>query len=518
MEPKLLLVHALLLLYWENKLDTRTEGSRELVREVLETIKPPENTLDTDSDRHVIVGLKNTIISMLKDDPALPIDKLILLQRIRLNTKNDDGLYQMIVQSLEGEPTQDILRRLCVDYARSLMEARKTKSFIDMVRKWATDIVYGDPNNFGKISDLALKMQAELDPFIHGAAGAGISAIAGMVDYVDFDDIDSIRELFQKAKEESSLDGIMRTGYQAINRMMGDYGGLRRGDFIVVGAFQHNYKTGFTLNLTRQVAIYNTPYMIDPKKKPLILHISSENHLTDNLMLMAEGLYENSRHEAFDRYAMTDEEASQFIRTETSATGYTLKMHKVNPSEFTYSSLFQLIMEYESQGYEIHLMTIDYLNMFNKAGCVSNFTGADTRDLFRRVRNFCSVRKITCITPHQISMDAKILQRSGMDLIVKELVGKSYWDSCKTIDQEVDIELLINIEIVDGRKYLTVQRGKHRKSGPVTPLRDLFCILPFHPIGAVRDDINTVDLSVKKLGQRSNPNTGEIEEDEAMFA
>ena len=141
--------------------------------------------------------------------------------------------------------------------------------------------------------------------------------------------------------------------------------------------------------------------------------------------------------------------------------------------------------------------------MFNKAGCITGFTGADTRDLFRRVRNFCSARKITVITPHQISMDGKNLLREGRDMIVKELVGKSYWDSCKTIDQEVDVEILIHIEIVDGKKYLTCVRGKHRKSGTVTPLKDLFCILPFYPVGAVRDDFGGKDLSIKKLDTRA---------------
>jgi hypothetical protein len=518
MEPKLLLVHSLLLLFWENKLDTKTEGSRELVKEVLDSIEPPATTLDTDTDRHIIVGLKSTIQSMLKEDANIPIDKTMLLQRVCLNTKGDDSMYQMIVRSMDGDYDQPQLRRQCIDYSKSLIEARKSKQFMDMVRKWTRDILYGDINSLGSTSEIALAMQADLDAYAHGNIHHGIGGIAGMVDYVDFDDIDSIRELFLKAKEESSTDGILRTGYQALNRMLGDYGGFRRGDFVLVGAFQHNYKTGFTLNLTRHIAIYNKPYMINADKKPLIIHISSENQLTDNLMLMAEGFYENKYLKAYDRTVADPEIAAKWIKTESMVNGYTLKMHRVNPSEFTYSSLFQLIMEYESQGYEIHLLTIDYLNMFNKAGCVSNFTGADTRDLFRRVRNFCNARKITVITPHQISMDAKGLQRMGADLIVKELVGKSYWDSCKTIDQEVDIELLINIEIVDGRKYLTVQRGKHRKSGAITPLKDLFCIFPFHAIGAIRDDINGVDLSVKKLGQRSMVGGSGSDDDDSMFS
>ena len=350
MEPKLLLVHALLLLYWESKLDARTEGSRNLVKDIIESIEPPASSLDTDTDRTIIIGLKNTIINLLREDINTVIDKTMLLQRICINTKGDDALYQMIVQSMEGEPEQNILRRLCIDYTRSLEEHRRLNSFIETVRKWTRDIIYGDIASLGKVSDMALRIQNDLEPFLHGTANQGIGSITGMVDYVDFENVESIKELFQKAQEESSTDGILKTGYQAINRMMGDYGGFRRGDFILVGAFQHNYKTGFTLNLTRQIALYNTPFMHNPEKKPLIIHISSENQLTDNLMLMAEGIYENKYGKAFDRTAVSPDQAAEWIKTETMVSGYTLKMHRVNPSEFTYSSLFQLIMEYESMG------------------------------------------------------------------------------------------------------------------------------------------------------------------------
>lgn len=56
-----------------------------------------------------------------------------------------------------------------------------------------------------------------------------------------------------------------------------------------------------------------------------------------------------------------------------------------------------------------------------------------------------------------------MLIRNGMDeQFVAEIKNKGYYDGCRTLDQEVDMELYIHIVKVDGRSYLTLQRGKHR--------------------------------------------------------
>lgn len=103
------------------------------------------------------------------------------------------------------------------------------------------------------------------------------------------------------------------------------------------------------------------------------------------------------------------------------------------------------------------------------------------------------------MTPHQLSTEAKMLTRQGVESFVKEIANKGYYDSCRTIDQEVDLEVAIHIEKVNGRSYLTMQRGKHRKVTP-TPQKDLYCVLPFHDIGGVRDDILLEDSSSKAPG------------------
>lgn len=499
MDSKLTLVHCLMLLYWENQLDIKADGSSALVKETIEHIKLPDATLEVDSTREILISLRSTVFNLCSAPPEEKIDRMALLQRIRLNCKDDSNLYATIADAIYDCDDQIVIRQKCNEYSKLLHNAKKEKDFLDKIKKVTMDVLYGDRTNGLNVKQVAMDIQTLMEPFVIENTAKGVRGIAGVVDYIDYGNDEELAELFGIAQDEVALDGILKTGYQAINRMMGDYGGFRRGDMIAVGAFQHNYKTGFTLNLTRQIATYNTPYMLDPTKKPLIVHLSTENHSTDNLMLMYASIYENEYGVACDTRNVSKEEASKYVKERLGVNGYHFKALRVDPSEFTYQSLFSIIMELESEGYEIHLLTIDYLNMFNKAGCVQSFTGSDTRDLFRRVRNFCSKRKITVITPHQISTEAKVLLRQGVQYIVKELVGKSYWDSCKTLDQEIDVGMWIHIEKSDMRSYLAIARDKHRKSGAITPEVDLFTILPFHDIGAVKDDILGKDLSIRKL-------------------
>lgn len=501
MEPRLLLVQSIMLLYWENLANGNAGDSSDNIRDIVTAMEMPAATLETDENKDILFGLRHTVLHMCDLSKGERLDKQALVQRIKLNCMNDTHTYTAIVDGLGEEVSPEHSKKKILEYSRLITNYIKQRDFQAYIRSCVHKVLY--TNESIDVTNFATEMQSKLEMFSAEKTTHGAKGIAGVLGEVDFSNVEEIEGLFKEAQEETSLAGMMQFGYQCVNRMLGSHAGIRRGDFMVVGALQHNYKTGFTLNLTKQVARFNKPYMLNPDKKPLILHISSENQLTDNILLTYASLKENQTKEVESTTDVDAAEAAKYIYEETSINGYCLKMLRVNPSEFTYQKLFNLVMYYESEGYEIHLMTVDYLNMFSKVGCTQGPMGSDTRDLFRRVRNFTNPRKIAFITPHQISTEAKYLLRNGTDDFVKEIVNKGYYDSCKTIDQEVDIEILIHIVKVGGRSYLTLQRGKHRKSGPQTPEKDLYCVIPFFDAGGCRDDVGEEDLSVRKPGGKS---------------
>jgi hypothetical protein len=289
----------------------------------------------------------------------------------------------------------------------------------------------------------------------------------------------------------------MKTGWQAINRML--QGGFRRGEECVIGALQHNFKTGFSLSLFKHIALYNTPYMINPKKKPLLLRISFEDPLELNLPFLYRNIKENETYEHANVSSTSAKEMAGFIHEKLTVNGYEVIIAYVNPTLWGYRDLQNYVLSLEAEGYEIHVLMVDYLNMLDKRGLDnSGPTGANIRDMFRRMRNFCAPRKITFITPHQLSTEAKMLIRQGNEEnFVKDIANKGYYDGCKTIDQEVDLELYIHKVIADGKSWLCVQRGKHRLIQQ-TKEEYKFTVLPFEDIGDIRDDVNGPDTSRKK--------------------
>lgn len=66
------------------------------------------------------------------------------------------------------------------------------------------------------------------------------------------------------------------------------------------------------------------------------------------------------------------------------------------------------------------------------------------------------------------------------------------------------MEVYIHIEKIGDKSFLSVRRGKHRKSGPITPEKDLAYRVPFFEAGAIRDDIHGKDLSFKVYGGKSD--------------
>lgn len=511
MEPRLLLVQSIMLLYWENLALGKSGDSSPKIYELVEAMELPQATLELDEGKEILIGLRNTVLHLCGEPKTELYDRDSLLQRLRLNCMGDVHIYNAIEQGTPVTNDSILIKKKILEYSKIITTHCREKEFQAYIRSCVQKALYA-PNKID-VSNFASEMQMRLEAFSSPPVTDGAKSIEGVLAEVDFANIEESANLFKEAQEETSLEGMMQFGYQGVNRMLGSHAGIRRGDFMVIGALQHNYKTGFALNLTKQVALYNKPHMLDLDKKPLILHVSAENQITDNILLMYNSLYENLHGTEADSKLVDEHLASKFIHEQLSVNGYTFKMLRVNPSEFTYSKLFNLVLHYESEGYEIHLMCVDYLNMFSKAGCTPGAMGADTRDLFRRVRNFMNPRKIAFITPHQISTEGKKLTRDGVDDFVKTIVNKGYYDSCSTIDQEVDIEILIHIVKTNGRSYLTMQRGKHRKTGPQTPEKDLYTVLPFYDVGGCRDDLYKADESLRKPGGKGHNS----EEEDSWF-
>ena len=494
MDPKLLLVKVITLLYRESQITNRSENSAGLAKTIIASIKLPEATLDTDKGRETLIGLRSTAMWMADNPFSYDYDKTDLLQRIRVNVGDDQNLYEAVLDGLVDLPDEGRVKKQCITIRETLSAHLRHSEVREILRKATQKVLFQEEQI--DWTTFVTETVAELEKYL---GPVGEDDIPGLVDGVNFSDLESLTSMLDKAADEISAEGVMRIGIQAINRMMGENEGFCRGEAWVVGALQHNFKTGFMLTILKGLALYNKPYMRDPTKKPIILFVTLENSVTQNILWLYSSLKENETGQACDIRGISVQDAAVYLRDKFSVNGYQVDMKRFNPTEFGYRELFNYVMGWEANGYEVHALIVDYLNMASKVGCQQGPSGSEIRDLFRRVRNFTAPRGILFITPHQLSTEAKALVRQGTTDFVKEIANKGYYDSCRTIDQEVDGEIYIHIEKKGGESFLTVQRGKHRKP-KITRPEHLYTVLPFFEVGAIRDDLEGEDLSMKKVG------------------
>lgn len=507
MDSKLLLVKAIMLLYREGQLEDSNGQSAPIIKEVIEALKPTFNSAVSGSSKETLVALRDTLLYMLEEPAGYRHDKDTIIQRLRVNIIDDESLFKAVELGMVELETEERIQQVCYDHLRTLRQFLSRNTIKNIIKQASQDVHFNEESVNWKT--FAADLVDQLEPY----ASNLVENTQGLVDEVDISDIDKLESVIQAGEEANSTEGIMRTGWQGLNRMTGEHGGIRRGDFVLIGALQHNFKSGMLLNIPKHVALYNRPYMLDPKRKPLILNISLENKIEDNILILYKNLKENETNQPVSIKDVDFTEAAAYLKEKLSVNGYHYKFLRFDPTDFTYRDLFELLDRYIAEGYEIHLVSLDYLNMMSKAGCSAGINEAfRIRELFRRVRNYCNPKGITFLTAHQLSSEAKQLVRNGSSDFVKEIANKGYYDSAKGIDQEVDLEIGIHIEKPgDGHSYLTMGRGKHRKAGSITPDKDLFCVYRFENIGDIPDDIHGSDLSRRSVGGGVNSQPGAAE-------
>lgn len=492
MDTRILLVKCITLLYRESLIKDKTENSVDLARSVMENIKLPELSLSVNSEKEMLMALKATLLHMCNSPLNTVYEKDELLQRLKINCASDEQLFQALQRGIEKDMDDDSLKRTVISIRKYITDSFKENEVVTIFTKAANALRFERE----KIPDLKHYLQefiGKIEPY----QIEGNKDDPAIVESVDVHNLNEIAKIYDDIKKDEDRTSILVTGWQGLNDAL--QGGFRRGEQWVIPALQHSYKTGFTLSLFKHFAIYNTPQLTDPNKKPLLLRISFEDNLISNFRFLYENLYENEHGTTPDISALTSTEIATYVRDKLQVNGYHVKFIRVNPSEWTLRDLQNTVLELEAAGYELHVCMLDYLPMLPTTGCEEGPAGHALRDLYRRTRNFFSAKKITLITPHQLSTEAKMLIRDGHTEFVKMVVGKGYYDGCKRVDQEVDGELYLHIEKINGRAYLTVQRGKHRGVG-IIPDSMKYLVLPFPEASSIPDDLDKKPIHTRKVG------------------
>ena len=484
-------------MYRESLLNMEEDSTKDLVRKVIEAIKTPEVSIGITKDLEIINALKATATEMVNHDKSHKYQKDILLQQLQVNCGADESTYESLQSGIEPEMTEDENKLTVINIRTAIATHFKHGKIEEVLSKRFSEFKF-KRSSIKNINKWINTMIAELEPF----QVVGQERDSAIIDEVDISDKESINRVYASIKEENEGGGGFITGFQGINKMIG--GKFRLGEQWGLYGLQHNYKTGFSLTIFKQICMYNTPTLKDPKKKPLLLRISFEDSLVLNFQYLYKNMWENETGKVLSKKDLAEMDIgvmTEYVTNKLSATGFHVKLLFVNPSDWTYKDICNLVLKYEAEGYEVQMVMVDYLTKISKEGCTQGATGQDVRNLFERIKAFMASKGILFITPHQLSTEAKGLMRDGYNDFVKRLPGGGYTADSKQIDQVIDGELFFHIERLKGKNeaYFTVQGGKLRRIEQVDE-DDKYRVYKFVRKGVILDDLNKPDSSMLKVG------------------
>ena len=504
-DTRLLLIKSITLLYRESLLEIKENNSSDLVRTVISTIKLPDISLGINSEREVLMGLKDTALYMCNNPYDVTYEKNDLLQRLKINCNLDEKAYDALEQGIDKDMEEGSLKRTIIGIRKYLNDSFRENEIINKVSN-AANVLRFKRDTIKDIREYIRGFITELEPYQIETNGKD----PAVIEELDLGDTSGLTKILENIIIDETDSPILITGWQDLNIMTQN--GLRRGETVSVSALQHNYKTGFSLTIFKQLCIYNKPKLINPKKKPLMIRYSLEDPLAYNIFFLYENLKHNETGETVNipkKWKSLDEmraftvKASEYVTTQLQKTGFHVKFKSINPTQWSLAHLQNDILKYEADGYEIITCMVDYLPMLPTTGCLQGPHGVDLQDMLRRAKNFFRAHMILFFTPWQISTEGKMEYRMGKTDFVKSVAGKGWYKGCKSLDQEIDLELHIHIESRDNVSYLTVQRGKHRLPTTIDDTEKYFA-LPFPKRGSILDDIDKEKISMRVMGRRNS--------------
>ena len=472
MEPNILLSKCITLLYRESQLENNTENSSELVRTTVEKIKVNNTIVGFPSFRDTTQSLKNLVIEMCRNEPTHTYDAVELLQQIRIITNGDDNLYQAIAQGIEPELAVAVLKRTITNIRKTISNQFREQKLGEIISRAHRDLSFGR-HNITDLNSYIRNIILELEV----TSAKAVAKDPAIVGTMNFSDDSSMEEVFSTVASSNSNDLCFTTGWQELNIAL--QGGPRPGDAVVIGALQHNYKSGCSLSMFAHIALYNKPKCKDPSKKPLLYRVSFEDPLRNNAQFLYQLLKYEETKEPIDVKEVSIEEMWKYVQARMRATGYHVILEEVNPSNWTYQSMINRVIELESEGYIVEVLQCDYLSKLPTTGCVQGSLGDDVMDLLSRTRAYCLANRILFITPHQLSTEAKrLLQTTPQEQFLNTIKGGGFFERTKGLDRVYDIGILIHKIERDDCDYLHFVIDKHRFPSVVeTNLKQFF--LPF---------------------------------------
>lgn len=471
MNERVALLNIILLLAHESFNKDKNPTTPKMISDCMGSIKETAVGTGVSEDERVESNLKDFVGWMLKEGVKNPYDVKTLKSQLKLLTINNPELAEHLFKELSEVPnlSQDELEIRTGFYYRRVQSYHNETKFGQIFTKhyfeFKNDVV-GSVNRQTLLNQLV----EETAPYVDDGA-SGLEGIGAINSTLNMGDSEQFTNAFEKAKETVSDEGRLKLGLQGWNQALG--GGIPRGAVIDVDALTGRGKSETLRFMLRTAARYNAPFRFFPdRNKAMFLYLTLEDADTDVIRKMYCDIVEEQTDEECDLSAVSAEEARQVVDKYFKENGYEFQIVYAKKHELRVSHIRTIVEHYERAGYEIMAMAVDYLQLLYYDDMPGTNGPTQVKNLIGAMEAITKPRLISLLTANQLDTKAKEIARFETE-IAPNVVGKNMQENCKSITNEVDIEIATHIvaanESDDGYAYHQLAVGKNRTTKRVPP-------------------------------------------------
>ncbi len=500
MEAKLLLLRTIVALYYFGLGESRdsTNINKVAIR-VLDRLDIQEDPTETSKERILLSSLKKHIFWMVDNLSEGKFDHVELMTRLEMICDTDTKMYTLFVKNLVELEDSIAISIKTTKALDDLNEFLSTEDLVDTLRKASRDISF-DRSSIPDIVSFKRTLLNKLEDI-----KLGDERKVSESNILDLKDLSKLEEKFKLANDLREEGHILKFPFQGLNRMTGDHGGAKRGEYSCVVALSGHNKTGNLLDNFVGFNIFNDPKTLDPEKKPLNVYTTIEDSITDTISKLYVLLMQHEFKLPVSLRGVSPAEQAEYVSTKLTQRGWDVKLVDFENGGTVFSYIDQL-KHFNEQGFEIVTAGLDYANLMDHIAMGRENSADNAKAIHKTINDYTNPSLIYHYTAHQLSSEARTLYRQFPDDFITRLVDKGYYESARTLNTEFSFEYYTAKRIQDGIAWQEFIWAKHRKLG-ATDERDKYFAMKYYPVGMLGYEYDVEgerDLSFKKVGNRTS--------------
>ena len=264
----------------------------------------------------------------------------------------------------------------------------------------------------------------------------------------------------------------LQTGWVGLNSALGPRGGFLNKNLYVFHANTNSFKSALLLHIARMVKEYNAAKVLEEYKKtgkvPTVLFIEMENDFDED----NERLYKITAKKDIGKCTSREELLSSWMHSfdaNKEENPIDISFLHVDARSVSVDDIDKIIELLEEEGFHVIMTIVDYIALIKpRAEDMNRENRLQLKNIADDLLSLAKSRNIPVVTAHQLNRSGgavltNLKMQGGLNAVkqmTNEFVGESYG-----IEQAVSWSMFIDIEIHDGRKFLTMKRNKSRYQG-----------------------------------------------------